>query len=63
MIKIFKIFEIVWLLIAIMGAVMSVYKISTVGIDEAYMFIAMMVAGGISYVLRRRRRISYEKEG
>ena len=63
MIKIFKIFEIVWLLIAIMGAFMSVYKISTVGIDEAYMFIAMMVAGGISYVLRRRRRISYEKEG
>ena len=63
MIKIFKIFEIVWLLIAIMGAVMSVYKISTEGIDEAYMFIAMMVAGGISYVLRRRRRISYEKEG
>lgn len=62
MMKIIKILEISWLVIAIAGIVMGTYKISSGNNEEAVYFYVFTIVAGIFYYMRRKQRIKLEKE-
>jgi hypothetical protein len=60
--KIIKILEISWLIIAIAGIVMGAYKMSTTGWGDAIYFFIFTVVAGIFYFIRRKQRIKMEQQ-
>ncbi|MDQ3192955.1 MAG: hypothetical protein M3Q58_15310 [Bacteroidota bacterium] len=55
--KIIRILELAWLVIAIAGAVLGTYKFSTEGWDEAVYFYIFTIVAAVFYYIRRRQRI------
>jgi O-antigen/teichoic acid export membrane protein len=60
--KIIRILEITWLLIAIAGAGIGVYKFTSEGWDEALYFFIFTFVAAIFYYIRRRQRIRMEQD-
>lgn len=60
--KIIKILEIFWLIIAITGIVMGTYMISSGSREDAVIFYVFTLVAGIFYYIRRKQRIKMGKE-
>lgn len=60
--KIIRILELAWLIIAIAGVVFGSYKFAREGWDEAVYFYIFTIVAAIFYYIRRRQRIKMEKE-
>ncbi len=60
--KIIRILEMAWLVIAIAGAVIGTYKFSSEGWDQAVYFYIFTIVASIFYYIRRRQRIKMEKD-
>jgi hypothetical protein len=60
--KIIRILEVAWLLIAIGGAVLGAYKFINEGWDEAIYFFVFTLVAAIFYYIRRRQRIRMQQE-
>lgn len=61
-IRIIRILEIAWLVIAIASIVFGVYETITIGIGESYLFFIFTVVAGIMYGMRRRQREKLQDE-
>lgn len=57
----FKILEISWLAIGVIGMALAAYKYTTEGFDDALWFLILTFVAGIMYSIRRRQRINMEK--
>ena len=62
MIKVLKMMEVFWFLVALAGAVYACYQIHTIGLSEGYVFLLVPFVAGIMFILRRLRRKSIEQE-
>lgn len=60
--KIIKILEIFWLIIAITGIVMGTYMMSSGNKEDAVVFYVFTLVAGIFYYIRRKQRIKMGKE-
>jgi hypothetical protein len=60
--KIIRILELSWLIIAIAGVVFGTFKFYTEGWDEAIYFYIFTLVAGIFYYIRRRQRIKMEQD-
>ncbi len=58
--KIFKILEVIWLVIALMAACICVYFIITGDKDSGIFFFFFFLIGGIMFMLRRYQRKKQE---
>ena len=54
--KMFRILEIVWLIIGIVGAISSIYSLIRKDYTEATYFLIFTFIAGIMYVVRKRQR-------
>jgi uncharacterized membrane protein len=61
--KIIRILEITWLLIAIAGAVIGAYKLYEGNRSDAITFFIFTLVAAIFYYIRRRQRLRMEKGG
>lgn len=59
--KTFKILEIVWLIFGIYGIAMSVYSLVVNDRNGAVYFIAITIASGIMYAVRKKQRKKAEQ--
>jgi hypothetical protein len=60
--KIIKILEISWLVIAIVGLGLAVFKLSQGNMQDAIYFFIFMVVALIFFFIRRRQRIRMGKD-
>lgn len=60
--KMFRILEIIWLVMGCIGIVMCSYSIITKDILGAKYFLIFTLVCGIVYAIRRRQRIKYEEQ-
>jgi hypothetical protein len=60
--KIIRILELSWLIIAISGVVFGTFKFYSEGWDEAIYFYIFTLVAGIFYYIRRRQRIKMEQD-
>ena len=58
--KIFKILEIIWLVIGIIGILMCAYSIIAKDNRSALYFLVFTVVCGVMYSVRKRQRLKYE---
>ncbi len=58
--KTFKILEIIWLVMACIGAVMCAYAIATHDRQGSVYFLVFTLVCGIMYAVRKRQRIKFE---
>ena len=58
--KMFKILEIIWLLMGIIGIGMSIYFIVTKDKQGAIYFIIFTLVCGLMFTVRKRQRIRFE---
>ncbi len=58
----FRILEIAWLIFAISGACLGIYKLSMEGISESLFFFFFTLIAVVFYFIRRKQRIAMEKE-
>ncbi len=61
-IRIIKILEIAWLVIAIASIIFGAYETITSGIGESYLFFIFTVIAGIMYGMRRKQRERLQDE-
>ena len=54
--KMFRILEIVWLIIGIVGICTTIYSIINHNLNEAIYFLIFTFIAGIMYIIRRRNR-------
>lgn len=57
-----RILEISWLVFGIAGIVLSLYNLVTEGVASALMPLLFTAIAAIFYAVRRKQRISYEKQ-
>jgi len=57
-----RILEIAWLIFAISGAGLGLYKLYTEGVSESLFFLFFTLVATVFYVIRRKQRIAMEKE-
>jgi len=62
MLRVMKILEVVWLIIAMFSLVMGIYHFNTYGMDTAQWFFGGAFVGAIFYAFRRRMRLRMERE-
>ncbi|HET6243464.1 MAG: hypothetical protein H0V01_07955 [Bacteroidetes bacterium] len=60
--KIIRILELAWLIIAIAGAVLGIYKFANEGLSEAIYFFIFTFVAAVFYYIRRKQRIRMEQE-
>jgi hypothetical protein len=60
--RIIRILEIAWLVIAIGGIIIGTFMFYTKGWDEAVFFYIFTLVAAIFYYIRRRQRIKMEQE-
>lgn len=58
--KMFRILEIFWLIIGLVGVVMCSYSIITKDSKGAVYFLVITIASGLMYAVRKRQRIKFE---
>ena len=58
--KMFKVLEIVWLVIGVIGILMTGYFIVVKDNEGAVFFIIFTLIAGIMYSVRKRQRVRYE---
>jgi hypothetical protein len=58
--KIFKVLEIVWLVLGCIGICLCAYNIITKDNEGAVYFLAFTVVSGIMYAVRKRQRVKFE---
>ena len=58
--KMFRVLEIVWLVIGCIGAVMCAYAIATHDNQASIYFLVFTLVSGIMYAVRKRQRIKFE---
>lgn len=58
--KIFRILEITWLVVAIVGVIMSCYFIIMKDTQGAIFFLVFTLIAGVIYSIRKRQRRNYE---
>jgi hypothetical protein len=58
--KMFKILEIIWLVMGFIGVSMSIYFIVTKDKQGAIYFIIFTLICGVMYAVRKRQRIKFE---
>lgn len=59
--KFFKILEIIWLIVAIACALISVYFLILKDTESALYFVFVFIISGIMYLLRKHQRKTQEK--
>ena len=59
--KMFRILEIAWLSIGIIGVLLCAYSIINKDIQSAKYFLIFTLVCGILYAIRRRQRMKYEE--
>lgn len=59
--KLFKILEIIWLVVALGCAVIAVYFLITKDTDDALYFVFIFIIASIMFLLRRYQRKGQEK--
>lgn len=59
--KMIRILELSWLVIAIAGVSFGAYKATTAGINEALFIFGITLIAFVFYFMRRKQRISMEK--
>jgi hypothetical protein len=59
--KMLRILEMSWLIIAILGVIFGIYKCLTSGINEALFIFGISLIAVIFFVMRRKQRIGMEK--
>ena len=57
-----RVLEIAWLIFAVTGASLGVYKLTTEGVSESLFFLFFTIVAAIFYFIRRKQRIAMEKE-
>jgi|GEM_PF-479959 len=57
-----RILEIAWLVFAVTGAGLGVYKLTTEGISESLFFLFFTLVATIFYIIRRKQRIAMDRE-
>lgn len=62
MIKIVRILEICWLVIAIVGVVLGTYQLTQGNREHSVYFYIFTLVAGIFYYMRRRQRIRLEEQ-
>lgn len=60
MLRLLKVLEMAWLLIAIFSMVMGAYYFNTVGWEASKWFFGGALVGGIFFTFRRRQRKRFE---
>jgi hypothetical protein len=60
--KMFKVLEIIWLVMGCIGIFMCSYSIITKDIQGAKYFLGFTVVCGILYAIRKRQRVKFEKQ-
>ncbi len=60
--KILRILELSWLLIAIAGLVAGTYKWFSEGLSQAVFIYGISVIAFVFFIIRRKQRISMEKQ-
>ncbi|MEO6903642.1 MAG: hypothetical protein ABI315_10895 [Bacteroidia bacterium] len=58
--KMFKILEIIWLVMGFVGVIMSIYFIITKDKQGVIYFIIFTLICGVMYAVRKRQRIKFE---
>ncbi len=58
--KMFKVLEMIWLIIGIIGILMTGYFIIIKDKDGAVFFIIFTLVAGIMYSVRKRQRVRFE---
>lgn len=61
MLRVLKILEMAWLLIALFSMFMGAYQFNTYGWDTAQWFFGGTVVAGIFYAFRRKQRKKFEE--
>ncbi len=59
--KLFKVLEIIWLVMGGIGVIMCAYSILTKDNQGSVYFLVFTLVCGIMYAVRKRQRIKFEK--
>lgn len=60
--KMFKILEIIWLVMACVGVFMCAYSITVKDNRGAIYFLVFFIVCGVMYMVRKRQRIKYNQQ-
>jgi hypothetical protein len=57
-----RILEIAWLIFAVTGAGLAVFKLFTEGVSESLFILPFTLVAAVFYFIRRKQRIAMERE-